>query len=408
MPGSIPISNTKTVNELTAINFALAITDLLMLHRPDGVEGIKDFKLGLSQLRDWITNGFAPLDSPSFTNTPTAPTPATGNDSTAIATTAFVQTIAGFIYDAVNLRVSFTDIVDDLITNLSDLPLSAAQGVVLKGLIDARAPITDPVLEGDPQAPTPAANDNSTSIATTEFVQTVASGITDVINALDESLQLLGQIHRWSPNTAYYAQRSVNDFISAPDVIAHNGELWLVTSDFTSGSSFSEKSGATVVLNRLRMDTDLDYLELVANAQAPMFVNQELGSYLAIRDFYIDFTHALPNTRLKAPVTLHRGMCNADITTQNLVTIYKVKGSTGVQTAIGTIDFNGTAGAAGMPGVFTFNDAESVSPTTKLVFTKGDILIFKLTTKSNDLSWIRINMLGTYVPFHSPYFDPAV
>ena len=38
----------------------------------------------------------APLASPAFTGTPTAPTPASGDNSTKVATTAFVKTaIAG-------------------------------------------------------------------------------------------------------------------------------------------------------------------------------------------------------------------------------------------------------------------------------------------------------------------------
>jgi hypothetical protein len=40
------------------------------------------------------TLGAAPLESPALTGTPTAPTPAAGNNSTRIATTAFVQTTA--------------------------------------------------------------------------------------------------------------------------------------------------------------------------------------------------------------------------------------------------------------------------------------------------------------------------
>ncbi len=37
------------------------------------------------------TSYFAPIDSPAFTGTPTAPTPTAGDSSTAIATTAFVE-----------------------------------------------------------------------------------------------------------------------------------------------------------------------------------------------------------------------------------------------------------------------------------------------------------------------------
>jgi len=38
-----------------------------------------------------VVNSFAPLASPAFTGTPTAPTPTTGDNSTKLATTAYVQ-----------------------------------------------------------------------------------------------------------------------------------------------------------------------------------------------------------------------------------------------------------------------------------------------------------------------------
>jgi len=46
---------------------------------------------GLSKLVELINQKFAPLASPALTGTPTAPTPTAGDDSTKIATTAFVQ-----------------------------------------------------------------------------------------------------------------------------------------------------------------------------------------------------------------------------------------------------------------------------------------------------------------------------
>jgi hypothetical protein len=41
--------------------------------------------------RSWVTAGYAPLASPVFTGNPTAPTPATSDNDTSIATTAFVK-----------------------------------------------------------------------------------------------------------------------------------------------------------------------------------------------------------------------------------------------------------------------------------------------------------------------------
>ena len=405
MPGSIPITNTKTVADLTPLSVALALTDLLLLHRPAGIAGVKDFKLDLETFYNWVTNGLAPLASPTFTGVPQSVTPSPGDDSTKIATTEFVNIVAGFIYDALSLKVDVADIVNNLTTALSDVPLSAEQGKVLKDLVDLLAPLDNPVFTGDPQAPTPASGDVSASIATTEFVSLVAGNINQTIIDLDQALQQLGQIWNWRPNTLFESARTVNDYITAPDIVHHDGSLYLVTQNFTSGTDFSEKIGNNVVMYRLSMDADVDYLELVAGAVAPLFLNQEVGSYLAIRDFTIDLQHTLPNPRLKAPAILHRAVCNGDITSANIVTLYKTKGSTGASTAVATISFNTTASGAGMPGVFSFNDVESDTPTTKLVFEKGDILVFKLTTRSNDITWVRINMLGTYVPFISPHFD---
>lgn len=74
-------------------------------------------------------SGLAPINSPNFTGVPTAPTPATNDNSQKIATTGYVQ----------------------------------AQGY---------APLASPTFTGVPAAPTAAANTNTTQIATTAFVRT--------------------------------------------------------------------------------------------------------------------------------------------------------------------------------------------------------------------------------------------
>jgi hypothetical protein len=88
----------------------------------------------------------APSASPTLTGIPTAPTPTTSDNSTTLATTAFVKTVAA------------AAIPESQITNLvSDLA--------------AKAPLASPALTGTPTAPTPAAGDNSTNLATTAFLQ---------------------------------------------------------------------------------------------------------------------------------------------------------------------------------------------------------------------------------------------
>lgn len=72
--------------------------------------------------------GAAPLFSPNFTGTPTAPTPTTASNATRVATTAFVK----------NLNY---------------------------------APLASPAFTGTPTAPTQSASNESTRIATTAFVK---------------------------------------------------------------------------------------------------------------------------------------------------------------------------------------------------------------------------------------------
>lgn len=91
----------------------------------------------------------APLASPAFTGDPTAPTQAGGNDSTRLATTAFVQAA---------------------LAGVGDSHTHGLGGVVgLQDELDLKAPLASPVLTGNPTAPTQATGDNSTRLATTAF-----------------------------------------------------------------------------------------------------------------------------------------------------------------------------------------------------------------------------------------------
>ena len=107
----------------------------------------------------------APINSPTFTGTPTAPTPAQADDSTKIATTAHVK--------------------DNLFAaNIANAPAGGiAAGDVqaaLNELDTEKAPLASPAFTGNPTAPTPLAGDNDTSIATTAFVTTAVSAKADL------------------------------------------------------------------------------------------------------------------------------------------------------------------------------------------------------------------------------------
>lgn len=91
-----------------------------------------------------VTYTVAPLESPTFTGTPSAPTPTKASNSGAVATTNYVQ----------------QHVVD------------------LNAAINLRATIDSPTLTGNPKSVTPATDDNDTSIATTAFVVNKINTIT--------------------------------------------------------------------------------------------------------------------------------------------------------------------------------------------------------------------------------------
>lgn len=100
--------------------------------------------------------GLATLASPVFTGVPQAPTATTGDNSTTIATTAYV--------DATTSLSSA-----DLNNNLSVLRQNVSTYIAAN--VAGLASTTSPVFAGTPTAPTPVAGDNTTKIATTAFVQ---------------------------------------------------------------------------------------------------------------------------------------------------------------------------------------------------------------------------------------------
>ena len=98
----------------------------------------------------------APLASPALTGSPTAPTQTTGDNSTKIATDAFV------------------------LANAATLPIAESSVTNLATDLAAKAPLTSPALTGSPTAPTPLMGDNSTKIATTAFVAAEAPAMAPV------------------------------------------------------------------------------------------------------------------------------------------------------------------------------------------------------------------------------------
>ena len=115
------------------------------------------------QASDITGVGGALLNSPIFVGTPEAPTPQAGNNSTQIATTAFVDAAISAIppggVTSFNSRTGAVNFQASDITNVGGALLASPQ------------------FTGTPAAPTPTAGDNSTKLATTAFVDAAVAAI---------------------------------------------------------------------------------------------------------------------------------------------------------------------------------------------------------------------------------------
>lgn len=109
---------------------------------------------------DIVNAGGAPLNSPVFTGTPQAPTPSASDNSSRVATTAWVLNEIG----GANIGVmSFNGRGGAVTLNTTDI--TGAGG----------APIVSPALSGVPTAPTAAANTSTDQLATTAFVMSAVT-----------------------------------------------------------------------------------------------------------------------------------------------------------------------------------------------------------------------------------------
>jgi hypothetical protein len=109
------------------------------------------------------------LASPAFTGVPTAPTASATNNSTQIATTAFVKAVVAAL---VASAPGTLDTLNELAAALGDDPNFAA---TLANALSAKAPLNSPGLTGVPTAPTADASTNTNQLATTAFVQTASA-----------------------------------------------------------------------------------------------------------------------------------------------------------------------------------------------------------------------------------------
>ncbi|MCC4146784.1 tail fiber protein [Escherichia coli] len=150
-----------------------------MAATPKAVKSIKD-----------LADTKAPIESPSLTGTPTAPTAAQGTNSTQIANTAFVKAA---ITALINGAPGTLDTLKEIAAAINNDP---NYSTTINNALALKAPLASPALTGIPTAPTAAQGTNNMQIATTAYVRAAISALVgsspEVLDTLNELAAALG------------------------------------------------------------------------------------------------------------------------------------------------------------------------------------------------------------------------
>ena len=144
---------------------------------------------------------YAPKASPIFTGTPKAPTPAAGNNTTQLATTAFVQAALKAL---INGAPATLDTLKEIAAAINNDPKFST---TINNALALKAPLSSPALTGTPTAPTAAQSVNNTQIATTAFVK---SAIAAMVGSAPAALDTLNELAAALGNDPNFATTMLN------------------------------------------------------------------------------------------------------------------------------------------------------------------------------------------------------
>ncbi|AAQ14006.1 tail fiber protein [Escherichia phage P1] len=161
-----------------------------MAATPKAVKSIKD-----------LADTKAPIESPSLTGTPTAPTAAQGTNSTQIANTAFVKAA---ITALINGAPGTLDTLKEIAAAINNDP---NYSTTINNALALKAPLASPALTGVPTAPTAAQGTNNTQIATTAYVRAAISAL---VGSSPEALDTLYELAAALGNDPNFATTMTN------------------------------------------------------------------------------------------------------------------------------------------------------------------------------------------------------
>jgi hypothetical protein len=167
-------------------------------------------------LSDILGAGGAPINNADLTGTPTSTTPPGGNNSSRIATTAFVQS---------SVNSALATLPSTFVTHFNGR--SGNVNLTLGDVTGAGgAPLNSPHLSGTPRSTTPPVSDASTRIATTDFVQD------NISNLIEREIEPLIRVSKTPPRGPRRQGDLWWDASKLPD---GNGTLYIWYVDRDSG-----------------------------------------------------------------------------------------------------------------------------------------------------------------------------
>ena len=307
----------------------------------------------------------APLASPVFSGVPTAPTPADGDVSLKIATTAFVRSSAPVLSVATK-----TGAVSLVVTDVA-----------------GAAPITSPAFVGSPTAPTVAYGTNTIAVATTAFVQ--GEKVSPVFTGVPVAPTALPATSNTQIATTAYADTAVLNFSSI--VAATYAPLISPTLTGTPRSTtFAYGTNGTQIATTAFVQGEKASPAFTGVPTAPTAASGTANTQIATTQFVYNITGNLG--------TMSQQNANAVAITGGTVSglgtpLALVDGGTGSSTAAGARTNLGLAsGATTSVGTMATQNATSVAITGGTITGITPIAITSGGTGAADAANARINL----------------